>query len=203
MRKQLILLQIVVFVMLAAPAWAGEAAGVAHEEKGLLEAMIDWKAIVVAIVTFLILVFLLTKLAWKPILTGLQTREETIRKAVDDAQKASEEARAYAKEYQAKLDSATEEARRINDEARKNAEAVRAQIEADAQKQAEATLARSVKEVEHVKQTAMDEILADVSSIATEAASRIVQRTLTPEDNAGIVDEVVSDFIKARSEGGA
>ncbi len=201
MRKHLMLLLIVVLATLVAPAWAGDTSTMAEEESDLLSANLDKFSIIVAIVTFLVLVFLLTKLAWKPILNGLQAREETIRNAVDDAQKASEEARAYAEEYKAKLDTANEEARRINEEARKNAEVVRRQIEEEAQKQAETTLARSVKEIGQAKQAAMNEILSDVADIATETASKIIQRSLTPEDNAGVIDEVVKDFIKARSSG--
>jgi F-type H+-transporting ATPase subunit b len=161
----------------------------------------DWMQIATAIVIFLLLLFVLTKAAWKPILGGLQKREETIRQAVDDAERASQEARALIAQYEEKLATATEEARAIAEEARKDAEDVRRRIEEDARQRAEETLARSLKEIERAKDKAYDEILSNMATLATEAASKIVQKRMSPAENADLVDAVVRDF--ARSRGGA
>jgi F-type H+-transporting ATPase subunit b len=164
---------------------------------------VDIATMITSVVTFLILLVILTKFAWKPILNGLQKREETIRKAVDDAQKASEEAQALLRQYEQKLDSATDEARKISEQAQKNAELVKQKIEDDAQTTAKATLERSVKEIEQAKQTAIDEILHDVTALATEAASRIIKKELTPADNAALVDDLVKQFADSRDGSGA
>jgi F-type H+-transporting ATPase subunit b len=155
--------------------------------------------IVVAIVVFLVLLVVLGKTAWKPILKGLEEREARIKQAVDDAQRASEEARRIMAEYQAKLDQATEEARAIAEESRKDAEDVRRRIEEEARQRAEETIARSTKEIERAKDKAYDELISQVTAIAAEAASRIVQKNLTVEDNAGLVDEVIRNFAARRS----
>ena len=63
---------------------------------------------------------------------------------------------------------------------------------------AEETLARAAKDIERAKQVAFDELLTQVTSIATEAAARIVRRELTPEGNAALVDQVVEDFAQRR-----
>jgi F-type H+-transporting ATPase subunit b len=186
-------------VLVAAPAWAAEDAHGGGEKPGLLD--MEWASAIIAIVVFLVLLALLTKLAWRPILEGLQKREETIRQAVADAQKASEDARAMADEYKKKLDAATDEARAIAEDAKKNAEGIKARIEEDARKNADETVARSKREIERAKQTAIDEILGEVTSIAAEAASRIVKKNLTTEDNAALVDEVVREFTSSRSGG--
>ena len=157
---------------------------------------LDVAAVVVALVTFFVLLFLLTKLAWKPILSGLQQREDTIRQAVDGAQQANEEARALAATYQEKLDAAKADAQAIADESRKNADALRLRIEDDARKQAEATLARAVREIQQAKDTALDELLNEVTAIAAEAASRIVKKEISPEANAPLVDDVIESFVQ-------
>ena len=190
------------------PAWAadeaeaadGHAVHGAEAEPGLLD--IDVASAIVSIIIFLVLLVILTKLAWKPILNGLQAREATIRKAVEDAQKASDEARAMADEYKQKLDAATDEVRKIAEHAKKNAEAIAVRIEQDAKKTAENTVLRATRDIEQAKQTAIDEILGEVTSIATEAAGRIVKKNLSPEDNASLVDEIVREF-SASEEGKA
>jgi F-type H+-transporting ATPase subunit b len=193
-----LLLVLVGAFVAGAPAWAADEA---HAEEGPSLIHVDVATAVVAIIVFVLLLVVLTKFAWRPILDGLQKREETIRRAVADAQKASDDARAMADEYKRKLDEATGEARAIAEEARTNAEAVRVRIEEDARKNAEDTIQRSRREIEQAKQAAIDEILGEVTAIATEAASRIVKRNLTAEDNAALVDDVVSQFTTERTGG--
>jgi len=198
----LVLAPCVVALGWGSPAWAAEDAHGAEAEAqpGLIS--LDLASAIVSIIVFLVLLALLTKLAWKPILSGLQAREATIRKAVEDAQKASDEARAMADEYQKKLDTATDDARKIAEHAKKNAEAIAVRIEKDAKKTAENTVLRATRDIEQAKQTAIDEILGEVTSIATEAAARIVKKNLTAEDNASLVDEIVREF-SASDEGKA
>jgi len=181
----------------AAPAWASEEGG----GRGLMDVSVA--ELVAAIVTFLVLVFLLGKLAWKPILSGLQQREATIKKALDDAQKANEEALALLARYEARMEEAKADAQKIADGARKEAEVARQRIEQEALQRAEETLERSLREIEQAKETALDEILTEVGDIAAETAARIVRRELSPADNARIVDDVVKDFARSREGHGA
>ena len=197
------LILVVALLVTAAPVWAAgsEGHGESSAKPTLLD--VDLAATVVAVATFLVLLFVLTKLAWKPVLNGLKAREETIRKAVDDAAKASAEARALVAQYDQKLAAAAEDARGVHEAARREAEAYRKRIEEDAHRTAEETLARSVREIGEAKRAALDAILKDVTAIATEAASRIVRRHLDPAGNADLVDEVVEGYARARRGGGA
>ncbi len=195
----LLLAVFVVAPAFAEPPAAGDAgAPAASSEPDLISANLDLPSMVAAIVTFLVLLVVLTKLAWKPILTGLQRREDVIKKAVDDAERANAEARALAAEYRSRLDEATEKARQIAEEGKRAAEVVAQRIEAEARRQAEETTARAVRDVRQAADDAYDRILSDVTALATEAASKIVRRQLTPEDNADLVDEVVGAFERDR-----
>lgn len=180
----------------AASAFAAEAEAEGGGGRGLF----DFYApeMILAIVIFLVLLFLLTKLAWKPILTGLRQREDTIRQALDGAAAANAEARRLMSEYEARLDKAREEAQSIADESKRHAEEVRRRIEDEARAQAEETLARAERDLARARETAFQELLGSVSHIATEAAARIVKKEITPERNAELVDEVVADFVRSQ-----
>jgi F-type H+-transporting ATPase subunit b len=179
-------------LLVAAPAAYAEE----HEDPGLMK--LDWMAMVTAIVVFLILVVVLAKTAWKPILKGLKEREDAIRRAVDEAKEASERARATVAEYEAKLARASEEGRAILEDARKDALRLKADIEAEARKQSEETVQRGVREIGQAKATAWDALVRDAATLATETAARIIRRTLSPEAHADLVDEVVREVSTAR-----
>ena len=207
MRMRHLIVTLAALMVLALPAWAEEPApgGEAEADHGEKRELLapETAEIVAAIATFVLLMLILLKFAWKPILKGLQDREATIQKALDDAQKANEDALALLQQYQGQMDGAKAEAAAIADKARKDADLARQRIEDDARTRAEETLERSLKEIEQAKDQALDEILTEVGGIAAEAASRIVRREITAEDNAKIVDDVVQDFAKTRGGTGA
>jgi F-type H+-transporting ATPase subunit b len=186
------MLPVLALALAAAPAWAAEPGG---EQPSPVS--VDLPTVITAIIVFLILAAILAKVAWRPILDGLQKREETIRKAVDDAEKASADARAMIAEYEQKMAGAAEEARAILEEGKKDAEDVKRRIEEEAGQRAEETLARALKEIDRAKDKAYEELLTDVTAIVTEGAARVVRKHLTVEDNAAIVEEVVRDFTRS------
>ena len=186
----------------AAPAWASEAEA-GEKAKLDLGAQINPWSIGVSIGVFVILLLVLSKVAWKPILAGLQQREDTIKKALDDAAEANEQAKALIAKYESKLDEAREEGQAIIEETRRDAQELRAQIEADATKRAEETVARSKREVEQVFAKAWDGLVKDAATVATEAASQIIQQELSPEGHADIVSGIVSDLASRGGDRGS
>lgn len=197
MRTRILTTAIVTFVVLAAasPAFAGE-----DGEKANLDifAQVNLPTILTSLGVFVVLLIILSKTAWKPILEGLQKREDTIRKALDDAEAAHEKAKALIAEYESKIDHAREEAQAIFDEARRDAEDIRAQIESDARQRADESIERAKREIDQVSAKAWDNLVRDAAAMATEAASRIIDRQLTPEGHAEIVAGVVSEFSAKR-----
>ena len=187
---------VLIGVACATPAFAAEAAADGEKKAGLLN--IDLYTLVAAVIVFVVLLVVLAKFAWKPILTGLKTREDTIQNALDEAKTANEQARDLIAQYETKLDAAREEAASIAEEARKDAQDIKAQIEADAKKSAEETVARAKVEIEQASAKAWDQIVRDAASIASDAAGRIVAGKLSPEGHAEIVAGVVSDFADKR-----
>jgi F-type H+-transporting ATPase subunit b len=198
MRRWWLLLPVLLLLVTAAPAFAAEgpeAAGGA-KEKGLLEP--DLAEALTAIIVFVVLLIVLAKFAWRPILTGLKSREATIQKAVDDAQAASEKAQAVVREYEGKLATAAEEARLILEEGRKDAVALKATIEAEARQVAAETTARAVRDIEQARLTAWDSLVRDTAKLATEAAAKIIRKNLDAQAHASLVDEVINEAIAQR-----
>lgn len=184
---------VVIGVACATPAFAAEAG---EKKPTLLD--FDMYALIASIIVFVVLLVVLSKFAWKPILAGLEKREATIQGALDEAKSANEQARDLIAQYESKLEAARQEAAAIAEEARRDAQDIRAQIEADARKTADETVARAKVEIEQASAKAWDQVVRDAASIATEAASRIVSGKLSPEGHAEVVAGVVSDFASKR-----
>jgi F-type H+-transporting ATPase subunit b len=182
----------------ATPAWASDPAA---EGGGGLEwgKQLDPVNIFTSIGVFLILLIVLTKTAWKPILNGLQQREETIKKALDDAEAAHQKAKALIAEYEAKIDHARDEAQAIFEEARRDAAGIRSDIEQEARKRADETIERAQREIDQRMTKAWDGLVRDAAAIATQAAGQIVGEELSADGHSRLVAGVVSRFSTSRA----
>ncbi len=190
---------LVLFGAIASPAFAGEAG--ANEDPLGLEDMLDYKTILVSIVVFGLLLIVLSKTAWRPILDGLQQREATIKKALDDAEAAHAKAKALIAEYEGKIDGAREESQAIFDEARRDAGDISAQIEEDARTRADETVERAKREINQLTTKAWDGLVRDAAALATEAAGKIIEQELSADGHAALVAGVVSKFSESRGAG--
>ena len=164
----------IALLVFAAPVWAADAHGGGEAKPGLLD--VDLYTAITAIVVFFLLLIVLGKFAWKPILAGMKTREERIASALDEAEKANVRARELIAEYEGRLEQAREEAAAIADE----------------------TVARARVEIEQITATAWDKLVRDAAGIASEAAGKIIGRELSPEAHAALVADVVGEYAAKR-----
>ena len=146
------------------------------------------------LVIFLLLLFLLGKFAWGPLLTGLQQREEFIRRSLKEAKEDREAAESRLAEYEAKLADAGVQAAEIVDQGKRNAEQVRASIEEKARDEADKMVERARREIELAKQSAIKDLYATSSELATEIASRILQRELNAQDHERLISESIEEL---------
>ena len=141
---------------------------------------------------FLLVIVVLGKFAWGPLLGGLQQREEFIRRSLQEAKRDREAAEARLQEYEEKLSGASAEAAQIVEQGKGEGEKLRAGIEEKARDEADKMVDRARREIELAKQSAIKDLYATSSELATEIASRIVQRELNPQDH----EKLISDSIK-------
>lgn len=145
-------------------------------------------------VVFALLLLLLWKFAWGPIMRGLDAREASIAKMIEDARIANETATKQLKQYEQKLAAAQEEAGRIVGDARRQAEEVAAGIRAEAEAAAQRQREQAVSEIESAKNQALREIAQKSVDTAVELAGKIVRRELREADHQQLIAESLSRF---------
>ena len=114
------------------------------------------------ILTFLILFFVLSKFAWRPLLEALESRENTIKSSLDDAEKAKQELESLNAETETIISEARSEAQSIRLEAKSAAEKVKADIIAQAGEDAKKLRDENEKQIQVEKDRAINEIRQEV-----------------------------------------
>jgi F-type H+-transporting ATPase subunit b len=145
---------------------------------------------------FLILLAVLYKFAWGPIAAALEQREETISRQIAEAKLASDRAAQQLKEYEARLGAATDEARQIVAQARKDAELAKDKIVAEARDVAGKERDRAVAEIGVAKNQALDEIAQKSVQTAISLAGNIIRREVKPQEHEALIGEAVNQFSK-------
>jgi F-type H+-transporting ATPase subunit b len=175
----------VVSLLLALPAVALAAEG----GGGLIN--VD-KSLIVQGVNFLILLFILQRLLYKPLLAKMEERTVAIKTALDQAQAAQAAAARQQEENEARLRAAYAEAAAIREQAlREAAEESRKHIES-AQAQARKLVDDTKSQLDGEIRRAREELRRDVSDLAIAAAEKLVRRTLREEDHRRIVTEAIA-----------
>jgi F-type H+-transporting ATPase subunit b len=144
-----------------------------------------------ALAAFLIVFGLLWWKAMPAAKKALSDRTERIAKEIDDAAKASTDADARLNDVQTRIANAENERQRILVEARQTAEALKAQIVARANEDAEGIKARAVTDIESSKQQAIADLQADVAALALGAAEAVIAKNLDAGTQAGLIDSYI------------
>jgi F-type H+-transporting ATPase subunit b len=152
------------------------------------EGLIIWQLIV-----FLALFFLLTKLAWKPILGSLKEREESIQQALDSAEKAKVEMIALKSDNEKLLREAREERDKILREAREAANRLHDQAQTDAKKNADKIIEDAKAIIQTEKNAALRDVKTQVAMFSLEIAEKLIKNNLK-DDKAQ--RELADTFIK-------
>ncbi len=127
---------------------------------------------------FLLLLFLLQKFAWGPIMKAVRSREDTIRNALDSAEKAREEMKVLQADNEIIIRKAREERDKIIRDARTATERMLTEAKEKSQSEADAMVKRAKELIEREKNTAIAEVKREVAALAIEVASRVVSETL-------------------------
>ena len=147
-------------------------------------------------VSFLIVLFLLKKMAWGPIIASLKEREEGIANALNEAQRAREEmAKLHAGNEQL-LKEARAERDRILKEAKEIAEKSKAEIVAKAQSEAERRTAAAIIEIDNQKKAAIADLKNQAANLSIEIAEMLVKDKLTDADKQRALNEALIKEIR-------
>jgi|SRR5579863_5532734 len=146
------------------------------------------------IVIFLLLLVVLGKFAWGPILQGLQGREQFIREALEKAKQDRDAAEARLAEVEQRLAAVRGEATEIIEASRKDAANLAHTIQEEARKESERTMSRVRNEIELAKSAATRELFDLSSKLATHLAGRILERELKPEDYERLLADSIREI---------
>jgi F-type H+-transporting ATPase subunit b len=144
------------------------------------------------LVIFLLVVTVLGKFAWGPMLASLQSREKFIHDSLAEAKQEREKAATQLARYEAELANARVEATKIADEGRRDAEALKKKIEAHADDEAKRIIERAKREIDVAKQAAVHDIYAQAGRLATDLAGRIIHKELDPSTHAALISETIN-----------
>ena len=143
------------------------------------------------IVTFLVLLTLLAKFAWSPLLIALESRQALIRKALDDAQQARQELERLNLESAQIINRARVEAEAVITQSRADGDRLREEIRAKARTEADHIVKNAERQIQLETTRALEQIRREAVELSVMIASKIIQRNLTKEDNERLIDEAL------------
>ena len=141
---------------------------------------------------FVLLLVLLTKFAWKPIMDGLEKRELGIAETIAATQRANEEAKQMLASYEKRLAEAADEVRGMLEEARRDADATKQTIIGEARKAADEEQARAKREIALATDEALSTIAERAGELAVGVAGKFLGEKLSSDDQQRLIRDSVS-----------
>jgi F-type H+-transporting ATPase subunit b len=180
--------RIVVLLVLLTPAvaWAASEAG---HEGGFIS--LD-KSLIVQGINFLILLFILQRLLYKPFLAKMEERTQAIQRSLDQAQAARAEAARQQEENEARLRAAHAEAAAIRTQALKEAAEEQRRLVDAARVESQRLVETAKAQMDADVRRARDELRREVAELATAVAEKLVRRSLRDEDHRRIVADAIA-----------
>ena len=155
---------------------------------------LSWDLALWTVVVFLLLLFILKKVAWKPMLEGLNKREESIKSALEEAKRSHEESLKLRAEMTAQMDAAQDKVKATLDEARKDAQTMADDMINKAKSEITAERQRLHREVTMARDQALEAISAHTAELATLVASKALGRGVGIDDQDRLIREALADL---------
>ena len=152
----------------------------------------DTGLILWTIVSFLVLVGLLGKFAWGPLLNAIEEREEAMKREREAAERARKDSERIQGELAAQLAGVEARTKELLANAGKKAESLRSRIKADAEAEAQALTERTKAQLEEEKRRLVSELRREVAGLSVLAAERLVQKSI----DEGVRKNVMDQFLK-------
>jgi len=139
------------------------------------------------IISFVILLYLLKKFAWTPILKALEDRENGIKNNIEAAKNTRDEAQKLLEDYNRKLAEAQAQAQSLLAGARQDAERVRDELMVKAKEDAVAQVDKARRQIDQERQEAINAIRVEVASMVVLSVEKIIGKTLDPQDHQRLI----------------
>ena len=143
------------------------------------------------ILTFLVLVALLARFAWRPLLQALERRQAAIAKSLEDAQHARQELERLNRESAQMMQQARVEAEAIVSRSRSDAEVLREELKQKSRAEAAAIVKSAERQIQFEMARAVQQIRSEAIDLSVAMASKILRRQVSKEDHEGLIEETL------------
>ena len=152
---------------------------------------INIPGLVAQIVNFLLLLFLISRFAYKPILNMLNQRSEQIKESLEAADRARQEVQQSEANIQTQLDAARREGQIIIEQASRSAEQLREEIQQVARQEAETIRQRAQADFDLERQKAIADLRRQFADLTVTAAERVINESLDRAKHQSLISEVL------------
>lgn len=169
--------------------WPGVAGAAEGGGTGLIDVNFT---LIVQLVNFLLLLVLLYKFVYTPLLGALESRSAAIKQQLAEAQAAREAAQRQLTEFEARLTASQAEAQAARDRALREAAELRERLTAEARQEAGRLVESARAEIEQDVRRARAELRREVAGLAVTIAERLIQKNVQPEDQERLVQDALA-----------
>ena len=155
---------------------------------------------IAALLIFIVLLAILGRWAWKPLIVQLRRREESIASAIERSEAQQREAEDLLNHYRSRLESVEVEAKGLLDRGRRQADTEREEILAAARADAQQATARAREEIERAKRTALEDLQRTTAQLATEIAERVLVANLDEAQHDRLMEDALGEIRQAMAE---
>jgi F-type H+-transporting ATPase subunit b len=150
--------------------------------------------LIVGIIAFVVLFFILRRVAFPRANQVLEERTRNIEGKLQQAERERQQAEELLRQYRERLASAEQEAQRIIDEARANAERLRAELMAKAEQEADRVINQGREAIRAERDRAVRELRTEVGSLAVELATRVIGDSLDRDRQLRLIDQYIEQL---------
>ena len=160
-----------------------------HEKPSLLS--VNPGLIIWTIIIFVLLLLLLSKIAWKPLIKSLNDREASIKDTIENAEKQNKEAQELLEQNKKALSEANATVQKLINEGRDNANKIRDDIMKKANDDSRKMIEQAKVEIIQQQNSALEQLKDEISDIAIKAAEKIINTNL----DANKQKKIINDFL--------
>jgi len=165
-----------------------------HKEFGLLT--VNPGLIIWTIVIFVLVLLVLKKYAWKPLLNALHNREDSIKNALDNAEKLNQEAKVLMEQNQKNLEEASRNAMKIINDARELGKKERDEIINKANDETRKMVDRAKQDIQNEKESALEQMRDEIADLVIKTAEKVIDENLDEQKQKKILDEYLTKVNK-------
>ena len=143
------------------------------------------------IATFLVLLTLLAKFAWRPIMQALESRQEMIQKSLDDADRAKKELQQVQQESAKIVAEARAEADTIIASTRADSVKLKEDLREKARAEAQSILENAERQIQQERDRALSQIRQEAVDVSLMIASKLIKRNLSQADNEALIEDAL------------